>query len=231
MKAVIIMGPQGSGKGTQAELIAKKLDLFHFDSGSYLRSILYDPASKNDKIIQRERKLNKAGFLNTPSWILKIFSQIVKKTAALKKGIVLSGSPRSLYEAFGYNEGENSKNKTGLMDVLSKSYGKENIFILVLDIPLSDSLKRTGGRLTCSVCKSPFMAQKYKIDSCPFCGGELIKRKDDNKEGIMKRLEEYKNRTTPILAELKKRKYKIIKIDGTPLPYKIHKAISDKVKN
>ncbi len=223
------MGPQGSGKGTQAELIAKKFDLFHFDSGSYLRSVLYDPASKNDKIIQRERKLNEAGALNTPSWILKIFSQIVKKTAILKKGIVLSGSPRSLYEAFGYNQGENPKNKTGLMDVLSKSYGKENVFTFVLDIPLKESLKRTSGRLTCSVCKSPFMIQKYKIDSCPFCGGEIIKRKDDNKESIIKRLDEYKNRTTPILIELKKRKYKIFKIDGTPVPYKIHKTIFSKV--
>ncbi|MFA5098887.1 MAG: nucleoside monophosphate kinase [Candidatus Paceibacterota bacterium] len=230
MKAIIVMGPQGSGKGTQAELLAKKLDLFHFDSGQYLRAVLYDPASKNDKVIQRERKLNEAGILNTPSWILKIFSQIVKKTAALKKGIVLSGSPRTIYEAFGYNQGENKKNKTGLMDVLSKSYGKENVFTFVLDIPLKESLKRTSGRLTCSVCKSPFMVQKYKMDSCPFCGGELVRRKDDNKEGIMKRLEEYKNRTTPILTELRKRKYKIIKIDGTPLPYKIHKAIIGKVK-
>src|SRR4030042_4476970 len=101
MVSIMIMGPQGSGKGTQAELIAKKVNLVHFDTGQYLRAILYDSASKNDKIIQREHKLNEAGILNTPSWVLKIMIQAVKKIAVLKKGIVFSGSPRTFYEAFG----------------------------------------------------------------------------------------------------------------------------------
>ncbi len=227
---VIILGPQGSGKGTQAELLAKKLDLFHLDTGQYLRAILYDPASKNDKIIQRERKLNEAGILNTPSWILKIVIQAVKKMAVIKKGVVFSGSPRTFYEAFGYEQGESLKNKTGLTDVLNKYYGKENIFIFTLDIPLKESIKRISTRLSCSVCGSPFMVQKYKIDSCPFCGGKIIKRKDDNIKSIMERLNEYNSRTMPIFTELKNRKYKIFKIDGTPAPYKIHKTIFGKVE-
>jgi len=227
----MIMGPQGSGKGTQAELLAKKFDLFHFDTGQYLRAILYDPASKNDKIIQRERKLNEAGILNTPSWILKIMVQAVKKLAALKKGIVFSGSPRTFYEAFGYEQGKRPKNpQEGLLATLEKCYGKKNVYIFSLDIPLKDSIKRIIARLSCSVCGSPFMTQKYKISSCPFCGGKIIKRKDDNKESIMKRLDEYEKRTMPIFAELKKRKYKILKIDGAPAPYKIHKTIISKVK-
>lgn len=231
LKAIMVMGPQGSGKGTQAELIAKKLDLFHFDTGQYLRAILYDPASKNDKIIQRERKLNEAGILNTPSWILKIILQGVNKLAALKKGVVFSGSPRTFYEAFGCEQGEKSqKSQEGLLAILEKHYGRGNVFVFALDIPLKESIKRISARLSCSVCGSPFMAQKYKINSCPFCGGEIIKRRDDNKESIIKRLNEYERRTMPIFTELKKRKYKIFKIDGTPVPYKIHKTILSKVK-
>lgn len=226
----MIMGPQGSGKGTQAELLAKKLDFFHFDTGQYLRAILYDPVSKSDKIIQGERKLNETGTLNTPSWILKIMIQAVSNLAVLKKGVVFSGSPRTFYEAFGYEQGESSKNKTGLTDVLNKYYGKKNISVFSLDIPRRESIKRASSRLSCFVCGSPFMAQKYKITSCPFCGGEIIKRKDDNKESIIKRLNEYENRTKPIFNELKKRKYKIFKIDGTPAPYKIHRTILGKVR-
>jgi len=230
MIAIMIMGPQGSGKGTQADLIAKKLDLFHFDTGQYLRAVLYDPASQKDKIIRRERKLNEAGILNTPSWILKIVSQAVKKMAALKKGMVFSGSPRTFYEAFGYDQGEKpKKSQAGLLAVLEKHYGKKNISIFLLNIPLKESTKRTGTRLSCSVCGSPFMTQKHKFESCPFCGGKIIKRKDDNVKSIMERLNEYNNRTKPIFAELKKRKYKIFKIDGTPVPYKIHKTILGKV--
>jgi len=227
----MIMGPQGSGKGTQAELISKKLDLFHFDTGQYLRAILYDPASQKDKTIQRERKLNEEGILNTPSWILKIVVQAVKKMAALKKGVVFSGSPRTFYEAFGHEQGgKPQKSQEGLFAVLEKCYGKKNVSVVVLDIPLKESIKRISARLSCSVCGSPFIIQKYKLESCPFCGGKIIKRKDDNIKSIMERLSEYNNRTKPIFAELKKRKYKIFKIDGTPAPYKIHKTILNKVK-
>lgn len=227
----MIMGPQGSGKGTQAELIAKKLDLFHFDTGQYLRVILYDPASKNDKIIQRERKLNEAGMLSTPSWVLKIVIQAVEEMAVLKKGIVFSGSPRTFYEAFGYNQNEKPKKaQSGLFAILEKYYGRKNVFVFALDIPLKESIKRISARLSCFVCGSPFMVQKYKLESCPFCGGKIIRRKDDNIKSIMERLNEYNNRTKPIFNELKKKKYKIFKIDGTPAPYKIHKTIIDKVK-
>lgn len=231
MIAIIIYGPPGSGKGTQAELVAKKLDLFHFDTGQYLRAILYDQALQKNKIIQRERKLNETGMLNTPSWILKILAQAVKKMATLKKGAVFSGSPRTFYEAFGCEQGENSKNKAGLTDILNKYYGKENVFIFILNIPTEESVKRISARLSCSVCGSPFMVQKYKLESCPFCGGEIIKRKDDNKaSSIIKRLDEYEKRTKPVFAELKKRKYKIFKINGALMPYKIHKIIVGKIK-
>jgi len=231
MKAVIIMGPQGSGKGTQADLLAKKLNLFHFDSGQYLRGILYDPESKKDKIIQRERKLNEAGKLNTPSWILKISSQVIKNTAVVKKGIVFSGSPRTFYEAFGREEGDKTKNIQGLMDVLNKYYGKKNISIILLNIPRSESIKRISGRFICSVCGSPLMASKNKYTTCSFCGGKVIKRKDDNKESVIERLKEYETRTKPILKEFKKEDYHVFEIDGTPAPYKIHQTILGKLKN
>ena len=79
MIAVIIYGPPGSGKGTQAQLLAEKFDLIHLDSGRYLREILYNPKFKKNKIIQRERKINEAGKLNTPSWVLKIIGERVEK--------------------------------------------------------------------------------------------------------------------------------------------------------
>ena len=55
-KAIIIYGLPGSGKGTQANLLADKLGLIHFDTGKYLERIVHDPANKKNKIIRRERK-------------------------------------------------------------------------------------------------------------------------------------------------------------------------------
>ncbi|KKP85420.1 MAG: Adenylate kinase, partial [Candidatus Nomurabacteria bacterium GW2011_GWA1_35_8] len=67
--AVILFGPPGSGKGTQAQLLADKLNLFHFDTGKYIRDILYNPKLKNNAAIKRERRLNESGQLNTSSWV------------------------------------------------------------------------------------------------------------------------------------------------------------------
>ena len=93
MTAIIIIGPPGSGKGTQAELLAKKFGLVHLDSGAYLEQVVYNPRFKNNKEIQRERKLFETGKLLTPSWVLEIVGGKIKELAKAKMGVVLSGSP------------------------------------------------------------------------------------------------------------------------------------------
>lgn len=69
------------------------------------------------------------------------------------------------------------------------------------------------------------MSAEKKAVFCPFCGGKLLARKDDSEEVIKLRLQEYKNRTAPVLSGLKKSGHKVVKIDGRPLPYKIHERI------
>jgi len=230
--AVIIIGPPGSGKGTQAELLAKKLSFFNFDTGQYLRSVLHDPKFKNNKTIQKERKLNDAGTLNTPFWVLDIVKKRVNEIAALGQGVVFSGSPRTFYEAFGYEQGKKpNKVMEGLLAVLNREYGRKNVYIFNFTLSAEGSIKRNSARSSCLVCGNPFMAGEIKSGSCPFCGGKIIKRKDDKKEVILHRLNQYKERTMPILDEMKKQGFKIFKIDASPLPYKIHQVILAKFKN
>ncbi len=221
---IIFFGPQGSGKGTQAKLLADKFDLFHFNSGDYLRKILYDPKLQKDKIIQRERKLNEAGKLNTEVWVTGIINKRFKELIKVSQSIVTEGFPRTLFETFG------DKKRKGAIDIFKKGYGKKNIFIFVLNIPKKESIKRTLERRTCSVCKATLLGSEFQpkgfiFKNCSFCGGEIVRRVDDNRKTILIRLKEYKEKTQPILKELKKRKYKIYKIDGTPAPYKIHQTI------
>ena len=217
--AVIIYGPPGSGKGTQAKLLADKFNLFHFDTGDFLRSIFYGSMKidVNKKEFEKEKKLNESGKLNTPSWILKIVSDKVKSIFELGHSVILSGSPRALYEAFG------DKTNNGLFYLLTEKYGKKNIFNLVLEIPERESIKRNSHRIVCSVCKTPLLS--HQKSSCPFCGGKLKHRKDDKKEVVVGRLKEYRAMTEPIFKELKKRKFKIIKINGISAPYKVHQQI------
>ncbi len=214
---IIIFGPPGSGKGTQAQLLAEKFNLVHFDSGSYLRKILYDPKYKKNKAIQAERKLNEAGKINTPLWVLKIIVDKIKKIEKLNESVVFSGSPRSTFEAFG------DKKYKGLMKILEEFYGKKNIRIFILNISERESIRRNSKRIICSICRTPLLSQTSK--NCPFCAGPLKSRFDDKKEIIVERLKEYQQRTFPIIKELKRKKYKIININGYQFPYKIHQKI------
>jgi len=226
--AVILFGPPGSGKGTQAQLLADKFNLFHFDTGKYIRDILYNPKLKNNAAIKRERRLNESGQLNTSHWVFEMVSKKIKEIDKINRGVILSGSPRTTEEAFGTNS-----NSKGLMDILEKDYSKKNIFIFVLKIIAKESIKRNTHRLICSICRTPVLNiskfRNIKISICPFCGGKMNYRFDDKKEVIIRRLKEYENQSQPIIKEIKKRNFKIITIDGTPLPYKIHKVIMAKI--
>ena len=220
---IILYGPPGSGKGTQAKLIAEKLGLIHFDTGKYIEQIVHDPNLQKNKTVQRERKSFDSGALCTPSWVLKIVREETKQISKAGLSLVFSGSPRTIFETLG-----DGKNK-GLLKVLEENYGRKNIYVFFIDISEKKSILRNSNRLMCSVCGTPLIAtfkQVAKLKICPFCGGKLYRRTLDKPEIIKIRIKEYLDRTLPIVRVLKKRKYRIIRINGTPLPYKIHQKIS-----
>ncbi len=214
MKAVIFYGPPGAGKGTQAELLARRFGFTHFDTGRYLENLLHSPAAAKDPILKKENNFFDTGILCTPSWILKIISEAVTKIAAGGSGVVFSGSPRTIFEAFG-----DKKNK-GLLAHLAKIYGAKNIFVVYLDVKAATSLKRNSNRWICSFCGLPAMGAKG-VDRCVFCGAALKKRTLDDPAVIKVRWQEYQNRTYPILSLMKKNKFSIFKINGEKSPYEV----------
>ncbi|MBI4119521.1 MAG: nucleoside monophosphate kinase [Parcubacteria group bacterium] len=223
-RAVLIYGPPGAGKGTQADLLSKVKGFFHFDTGKFVESIVYDPARRNDPVIRRERKNFEIGRLMTPSWILKMVSGRTKKFAKAGMSIVFSGSPRTYYEAF-------DDRGPGLVEILSKLYGKKNVHTFIVKIPENVSIARNSSRLVCSVCRIPIIfPEKYHSAICHICGGKLRRRALDKPEVIKVRLKEYRERTEPIFRELRKRHYQITEIDGRPAPAKIFEAMLRKLK-
>ena len=224
-KAIIIYGPPGGGKGTQSELLVKKHNLVNFDTGSYIESVVHDPKNKNSKEIQAERKLFDTGILNTPSWVLGVVKDSVGRIADAGFGVVLSGSPRTLYEAFGDDKTE------GLLEFLEKKFGKKNMIIIELVLPEKHSVVRNSTRLLCSLCRLSVLGVSYKnAKVCPFCGSKLFKRTLDKADVIQQRLEQYRMRTQPIFKEMKKRGIKIIKVNAAPMPAKVFESISRLVK-
>ena len=217
--AVVFYGPPGSGKGTQAKLLSDKLNLYLFDTGDFLRKIFSNPKLKNNKEIQAQKKLYNEGKLVSHAWILKSVSQKVKELAKLDQSVVFSGSARSMFEAFG------GKKYKGLIKILEEIFGRDNLYFFYLDIPEKESIKRNSRRSICLTCKNVFLAFASNMKNCPLCGDKIERRSDDKKEIIVKRLKEYRQITLPVIKELKNLKYKIIKIDGTPAPYKIFQKI------
>lgn len=214
--AIVIYGLPGSGKGTQANLSANTFGLVNFDTGRHLESLWYDPKRQKEALVKKERKLFEEGKLNTPSFVLREVKKAVQKTAAMCLGIVFSGSPRSMYEA------------ERLVPLLEKLYGRKKVFFFFLDIDPRDSVLRNTKRRLCSICRTPLLATYYPSKKplyCPACAGSLYKRTLDRADIILRRIEEYENRTAPILQYLKKRGSKIMKINGRPEPYKVFRRI------
>jgi len=217
-KVFIVFGPPGSGKGTQAALLADRFLLVNFDTGAYLEDIFRHWDGK-DKGIGKEKKLFDSGKLCTPEWVMRVVNKRVKQLARARIGLVFSGSPRTIYDAFG-----EPKKIDGVMDTLSTEYSKENITVFHLDVPEKESLKRNTSRLVCSVCKRQVLGI-VKIKVCPFCGGPLRKRTLDKPEVIKVRLKAYKEETLPLLKEFKNRGFKVVPIKGTGKPFNIFNSI------
>ncbi len=222
-KVIIIFGAPGSGKGTQADLLSKNFGFYHFDSGKYIEQVINDPEKLKNKTVQREKKLFDSGVLCDPSWILQIVKEKSKELAKAGINIVFSGSPRTLFEAFG------DKKNVGLIKVLEKGYGKKNIGVLYIDVKPETSVFRNSHRSVCSVCGAPVLYKGDGEQSCPFCDASLRKRSLDNPDTIKVRLEEYKNRTKPILEQLRKQGYVINNIEGEEPPFKVFEKVSKNI--
>lgn len=219
--AVALYGFPGSGKGTQANLIANMFGLVNFDTGKHLESIWYDPKRQKDPSVRKERELFASGKLNTPSFVLNEVRRELEKTAKRGLGIVYSGSPRTMFEA------------EGLIPLMERLYGKRNVFFFFLDVDPKDSVARNGSRLLCTKCKFGLMAKYYpakRAKYCPVCAGPLYKRTLDDLSVIPKRIVEYKERTAPILGFLKKRGNKVVRLNGRQKPYEVFAKIESSIK-
>ncbi|HVN26086.1 MAG TPA: nucleoside monophosphate kinase [Candidatus Paceibacterota bacterium] len=219
---VVLYGPPGAGKGTQANLLASKLDLIHFDTGRFLESIVHDPDRQHEKVVRRERALFDGGKLMTPSFVTGEVMREARRIAKAGWGMVLSGSPRTMYEA------------KKLYPLFEKLYGKKKVNVFVLEVPPSESIRRNGARMVCKSCGYLLLTRFYphrKPEHCPVCAGSFYKRSLDKPSVIKVRLKEYEERTFPIIDYVKKHGYNLHRVDARPAPYQVMEHIYGHVKD
>jgi adenylate kinase len=185
-KYIIIFGPQGSGKGTQAERIAEHYALPGFSMGQLLRD-----ASKEDSEQGRFLKQQLTEGTLTPEHITNglLFERLQEDDT--KGGFIIDGFPR------------NDVQENAFREMLPKTHGGIAVtHAVVLELSDEEAINRLSGRRTCSGCGNVYHLvynPPKDADVCDECGGELIQRKDDKPEAIKIRLSIYHDKTEPLL--------------------------------
>ncbi len=193
---ILLIGSQGSGKGTQADLLCKSFNLYHLESGELLRE-----AAKTDEKLNSI--INKKGGL-VPDDIT--FSVVTKKLNAehpSRDGILFDGFPRSVAQY------------TLLKDWLGQLSKKVDLAVLI-KISDDEAVRRLSARRICSQCGKIWNLVVHPRPPSPTkcdCGGELVLREDDKPEAIKERLTLFWKVTQPVIEALDS-EGKLIQVGG-----------------
>ena len=181
---VIIFGPPGAGKGTQAQNIAKKFNLYQVSTGDLLRSEI----KKKTTIGKEIESIISEGNFATDEIVNTLLDKIIKNPV-YKNRIIFDGYPRNISQA------EN-------LETILKKHNQSISAVLFLKVSRDIIEKRIVGRITCEKCNkilNEFFNTKEEIENHECGKAHLKKRKDDNYKTIATRYEVYMERTKPVL--------------------------------
>lgn len=215
---IILLGRSGCGKGTQAELIQGKYGLEYIGSGDFLRERIKTRDFTGEKI----EKVIKSGFFVPTPIVIDILLDVLegcKKNSQNLKGIIFDGVPRKLIEA-------------QVLDQTLEWYEwDKNVKVLLIDISEEEAFNRLTKRRICKNCGKliPYIGNYKNLTACDECGGELVTRSDDKEEAIRSRLNEFKDKTQPVL-EYYEKQGKLTKINGEQSIEEVHQDILKAIK-
>jgi len=216
MHNIIILGPQGSGKGTQSRMLAEKFNLEQIEPGKRLRQLSEQRSALGKKI---NYYMNQKGCL-VPTYVL--INEVLKEwinSLSKTKGVVCDGTPRRLREAI-------------MLEKMLKKTGRVIDYIFFIKISEKETFKRLSIRLTCKKCNKQFIEGKDTSvgeKKCLLCKGKLYKRKDDNEQGVRNRLAIY-YKETMLVVNYYKEQGRLIEINGEQTIQAVQRDILQYIK-
>lgn len=177
---ILLLGPPGVGKGTQGDLLARRLGIPKIATGDVLRA-----ARKAGTPLGRKAQASMdRGELVSDAVILGIMKEALSAPDA-KGGAILDGAVRTIPQA------------EGVERVLAE-LGRKVDVVLLLEADEEELVQRLSGRTTCDSCQTPFKGREPGT-KCPKCGGTLTRRPDDEPDAVRNRLRVYREQTAPVV--------------------------------
>jgi adenylate kinase len=208
MRKYVIIGPVGSGKGTQSELLVRDLDIVHISVGDVFRWHV----KNHTKLGAQVRRIMAAGELVGDDLAEDVVRQRLDQHD-WNYGFVIDGFPRSRRQT----------------EFFLESYDIDGV--IHLDLPDAEVRRRALARRLCSRCGMDYnlIADRPTVEGrCDVCGGGLVPREDDTEEALAERMHDYRERTDPIL-ELFGRKEYVVTVDARPGVDEVRREIRERL--
>ena len=210
---LLIFGPQGSGKGTQADILATKYNLEHVETGQIFREIGREKSELGEKI----KKLNDQKELIPDLITVQVLETYLEKVP-LNMGVILDSAPRTMGQIQPVEQ---------MLSRIGRSIDKA----IYISLPYDESVIRITKRWACTVCYRHFVLGKDIAsgeDLCPTCHGPIMQRSDDTPDGVAKRLKTFYEITVPVIEEYRRRGL-LIEVDGNQTKEKVFEDIIEKL--